>query len=49
MLEGIAPSIELTGGPWYSDSDLDTEFVETASKLCHRYVMELVGWRVCAV
>lgn len=43
MLEGITPSIELTGGPWYTDNDLDTEFIERISLLCHKFVKELVS------
>ena len=34
MLSELTPSIELTGGPWYSDNDLDKEFVESLIKLC---------------
>lgn len=27
MLEELQPSIELSGGPWYTDNELDTEFI----------------------
>lgn len=42
MLEGITPSIELTGGPWYTDNDLDTELIEAVAKMCYRFVVQLV-------
>ena len=42
MLEGLTPSIELTGGPWYTDNDLDTELIEMVARLCRRYVVQLV-------
>ena len=45
MLEGLTPSIELTGGPWYTDNDLDTELIETVARLCRRYVVQLVRLR----
>lgn len=44
MLEGLTPSIELTGGPWYTDNDLDTELIEGVSRLCRRSVVHLVRW-----
>lgn len=28
MLSTLEPSVELTGGSWYSDNVLDTEFIE---------------------
>ena len=31
MLYDLVPSIEVSGGPWFTDSELDVEFVE---KLC---------------
>ncbi|KAG7097277.1 hypothetical protein E1B28_004643 [Marasmius oreades] len=40
MLEGLEPSIALTGGPWYTDNELDTEFIETLTKACSRIVQE---------
>ncbi|KAL0580764.1 34-kDa subunit of RNA polymerase III (C) [Marasmius crinis-equi] len=40
MLEGLEPSIALTGGPWYTDNELDTEFIETLIKACFKIVQE---------
>ncbi|GEM07716.1 DNA-directed RNA polymerase III subunit RPC6 [Rhodotorula toruloides] len=33
MLAGIQPSVELTGGPWFTDNELDTELVEQLKKI----------------
>ncbi|KAH9813958.1 RNA polymerase Rpc34 subunit-domain-containing protein [Melampsora americana] len=29
MLSKLQPSIKLSGGPWYTDNDLDNEFITT--------------------
>lgn len=39
----LEPSVELTGGPWYTDNELDTEFIKLLCSACLRYVRE----RVC--
>ncbi len=48
MLEGIEPSIALTGGPWYTDNELDTEFIDTLIKACFKLIRDMVsvlqGW-----
>ncbi|TBU23690.1 RNA polymerase Rpc34 subunit-domain-containing protein, partial [Dichomitus squalens] len=31
MLAHLEPSVELTGGPWYADKELDTEFIKLLS------------------
>ncbi|KAK0468096.1 RNA polymerase Rpc34 subunit-domain-containing protein [Desarmillaria tabescens] len=41
MLEGIEPSIALTGGPWYTDNELDTEFIETLIKACFKLIRDM--------
>ncbi|GAA6025745.1 hypothetical protein JCM8202_005259 [Rhodotorula sphaerocarpa] len=38
MLTGIAPSVELTGGPWFTDNELDVELVETLKKVVRKYL-----------
>lgn len=42
MLEGIEPSISLTGGPWYTDNELDTEFIDTLMKACLKLIRDMV-------
>lgn len=39
----LEPSVELTGGPWYTDNELDTEFIKLLCSACLRFVRE----RVC--
>jgi DNA-directed RNA polymerase III subunit RPC6 len=34
----LSPSDRATGGPWYTDGELDEEFIETAMKLLFDYV-----------
>ncbi|SJL01732.1 uncharacterized protein ARMOST_05055 [Armillaria ostoyae] len=41
MLEGIEPSIALTGGPWYTDNELDTEFIDTLIKACFKLIRDM--------
>lgn len=41
MLEGVDPSIALTGGPWYTDNELDVAFINTLSRACLKIVRDL--------
>ena len=43
MLEGIEPSIALTGGPWYTDNELDTEFIQNLTEACYKFISDLVS------
>jgi DNA-directed RNA polymerase III subunit RPC6 len=43
MLEGLEPSIALTGGPWYTDNELDTEFIEHLRGACLKFIRDVVG------
>lgn len=38
MLYNLTPSIEVTGGPWFTDSELDTEFIESLLLVVWRFV-----------
>lgn len=38
MLYDLTPSIELSGGPWYTDNELDTNFIHELSMACLRYI-----------
>lgn len=38
MLYEVTPSIEVSGGPWFTDSELDTEFVEQLSGAIEKFV-----------
>ncbi|KAG1760298.1 RNA polymerase Rpc34 subunit-domain-containing protein [Suillus occidentalis] len=40
MLAHLEPSVELTGGPWYTDNELDTEFIKLLSTACLHYVRD---------
>ncbi|KAJ6539133.1 RNA polymerase Rpc34 subunit-domain-containing protein [Mycena capillaripes] len=41
MLEHLEPSVGLTGGPWYTENELDTVFIETISKACLKFIRDL--------
>jgi DNA-directed RNA polymerase III subunit RPC6 len=43
MLEGIEPSISLTGGPWYTDNELDTEFIQNLTEACYKLIRDIVS------
>lgn len=38
MLANLEPSTEITGGPWFSENELDVEFIEELCKVCLRYI-----------
>lgn len=38
MLYDLTPSIEVSGGPWFTDSELDVEFVTKLSNAIERYI-----------
>ncbi|KAI0305368.1 RNA polymerase Rpc34 subunit-domain-containing protein [Multifurca ochricompacta] len=40
MMAHLEPSVELTGGPWYTDNELDTEFIKLLCSACLRYIRE---------
>lgn len=42
MLEGLEPSIALTGGPWYTDNELDTEFIQHLMDACYKFICDIV-------
>ncbi|SGY14126.1 BQ5605_C010g06072 [Microbotryum silenes-dioicae] len=42
MMSNIAPSVELTGGPWFTDNELDMEFVEALKKITLAYLTKQV-------
>jgi len=43
MLEGLDPSVALTGGPWYTDNELDTEFIQHLTGACLKFIRDLVS------
>ncbi|KAK9472195.1 RNA polymerase Rpc34 [Dipodascopsis tothii] len=38
MLASIQPSAEVTGGPWFTDNQLDTEFISSLLTIIFRYI-----------
>ena len=42
MLAHLDPSVELTGGPWYTDNELDTEFIKLLCNACLRLIQDKV-------
>jgi DNA-directed RNA polymerase III subunit RPC6 len=45
MLAYLEPSAEMTGGPWYTDNELDTEFIKILSRACLQFVKDKVSGR----
>lgn len=42
MLYHLEPSVEITGGPWYSDNELDMEFIKTLSQASLKFIRDRV-------
>ncbi|KAI0943330.1 hypothetical protein AcW1_002518 [Taiwanofungus camphoratus] len=40
MLYHLEPSVEMTGGPWYTDNELDTEFIKLLCSACLRFIRD---------
>ncbi|KAI0674601.1 RNA polymerase Rpc34 [Trametes maxima] len=40
MLENVQPALALTGGPWYTDKELDIEFIKLLSDVCLKFIRE---------
>ncbi|KAH9941555.1 RNA polymerase Rpc34 subunit-domain-containing protein [Amylocystis lapponica] len=40
MLFHLEPSVEMTGGPWYTDNELDTEFIKLLCSACLRFIKD---------
>ncbi|OZJ02059.1 hypothetical protein BZG36_04965 [Bifiguratus adelaidae] len=40
MLFELTPSVELTGGAWYTDQTLDEQFIKAIMDVCHRYIAD---------
>lgn len=41
MLASIEPSVEMSGGPWFTDSEIDTEFIDNLLNVIWRYTVSL--------
>ena len=42
ILFHLEPSTEVTGGPWYTDKELDTEFIKLLSAACLKFIRDRV-------
>ncbi|KAM5538173.1 hypothetical protein V8D89_008060 [Ganoderma adspersum] len=40
MLYHLEPSVEMTGGPWYTDNELDTEFIKLLCSASLRFIRD---------
>ncbi|EJD52044.1 hypothetical protein AURDEDRAFT_111548 [Auricularia subglabra TFB-10046 SS5] len=40
ILSHLEPSVEVTGGPWYTDHELDTEFIRMLLAACLRFISD---------
>ncbi|QRV84820.1 DNA-directed RNA polymerase III subunit C34 [Ceratobasidium sp. AG-Ba] len=41
ILANLQPSVEVSGGPWYNNSEFETEFVQTLCNVCLNYIQKL--------
>ncbi|KAF9426821.1 34-kDa subunit of RNA polymerase III (C) [Podila epigama] len=39
MLMELTPSVEVTGGPWFTDQELDVDFVEQLTYACYKFIL----------
>ncbi|CCJ29148.1 unnamed protein product [Pneumocystis jirovecii] len=39
MIYDLVPSIELTGGPWFTDQEMDLEFIERLQGALYKYIL----------
>lgn len=39
MLIGLSPSTEITGGPWFSETELDVEFINELCRVVLRFIV----------
>lgn len=46
MMAGIAPSADMTGGPWFTDNELDIPFVEALTSVIETFLKTNVCLRV---
>lgn len=44
MLFSLSPSSEVTGGAWYTDQELDTDFIDSLKAACLKYIMSRVSF-----
>ena len=40
MLYDLVPNVDITGGAWFTDNELDTEMINALSKVALRYIAE---------
>jgi DNA-directed RNA polymerase III subunit RPC6 len=43
MLYNLQPSSDVTGGAWYTDQELDTDFIDSLKAACLKYIMSRVS------
>lgn len=41
ILASVEPSVEMSGGPWFTDAEIDTEFIDSLLHVVWRYVVSL--------
>ncbi|KAF8688384.1 RNA polymerase Rpc34 subunit, partial [Rhizoctonia solani] len=40
ILANLQPSVEVSGGPWYNNSEFESEFVQTLCKACLNFIQQ---------
>ncbi|KAJ1667815.1 34-kDa subunit of RNA polymerase III (C) [Coemansia sp. RSA 1813] len=38
MLINVDPSSDVTGGPWYTDQEMDTDFIDQLARQCYQFI-----------
>lgn len=41
ILASLEPSVEMSGGPWFTDAEIDTDFIESLLHIVWRYIASL--------
>lgn len=44
MLFHLQPSVEMTGGPWFTDNELDTEFIKQLLQAVLSFIKQRVAY-----
>jgi DNA-directed RNA polymerase III subunit RPC6 len=42
MLAELSPSEEITGGAWYTDQEMDVDFIESLAAIVYKYIFKQV-------
>jgi RNA polymerase Rpc34 subunit len=47
ILAHLEPSLDLTGGSWYTDQEFDLEFIDALARQCYKFIYQKVSHASC--